>query len=104
MMTWFVATSTCEHCSTTDLDACQPLAEACRDRHIFFQKRKTARPLGGFGAGWKTAQRTTRAAAPRWLRENFTDGQCLGESPQTGGPSCANCTAGEEAVPRRRRS
>ena len=30
-----VVTSTCEHCATTDLDICRPVAQACRDHLIW---------------------------------------------------------------------
>ena len=70
MLTWIVVTSTCAHCTTIDIDACRPLAEACRDRQIFMPARPcpTPRLALGFGAGWRTAQRTARAAILHWLR------------------------------------
>ena len=53
MLTWIVATSTCEYLSNTDLDACRPLAEACRDRQTLvfqFPPFPTQR-LSGLGLG-----------------------------------------------------
>ena len=43
MLTWIVGTSTSEHCPTTDLDVCRPLAESCRDRQI---SKSAHRPKG----------------------------------------------------------
>ena len=79
MLTCVVATSTCEQSTLT----LTPVAVPTPPRWAL-----------GCGAGWRTAQRTTWAAVPHWPREDFTDGQRLDAQPQTGGPSCATCTAG----------
>ena len=53
MLTWIVATSTCEYLSNTDLDACRPLAEACRDRQtlVFQFPPFPSQRLSGLGLG-----------------------------------------------------
>ena len=63
MLMWFVSISTCEHRTTADFDACPPwLKHVEPARFLFFQPCLSPLRLrvdSGFGAGWRSAQRTT---------------------------------------------
>ena len=100
MLTWIVATSTSQHCTTADLDACRSLAEACRDRQFFTPRPSLTDPSLGSGVwSWsedRPALHGLRSGRVRLSRMAIA----WARSPKTGEPSCAN----RKGSPHRHRS
>ena len=92
MLKCIVATSTCEHRGTTNLDVCRPLAEACRD-HLFLCLSIRLFLSDPWTAPWSEVEKTYEVLEHRIWRS---------QRDMTGGFS-ELCMATRGGVPRRYR-
>ena len=103
MLTWIVATSTSQHCTTADLDACRSLAEARRDRQFFTSRPSLTDPSLGSGVwSWSEDRPALHGLRSCIGRETFTGGHCVGAQPQDW--RALLCELHRGGVPHRHRS